>query len=217
MAAANKGLFFKDFMKLPEGKRSEYKLLQGHMPFGLHEYCPGGAEYFTILRDPLRCAISTYYHYINKEHHPLHDYAQRTTINDFLLTYHIDDAPLRYRFLVDFDLKPPDSYGQLELDKIKALLRNHFRFIGLMERFEESLVLLKHLFSWQIPAYKSANVGRYNRKSVRIDSSVIKQFHENNWIEYEIYKDATNQFDQLWNAKKELYVSELKQLKSKTM
>jgi len=58
--------------RLPERRRRRLRMVRGHMLYGVHDYLPQGASYFTMLRDPVARAISTYYFILRRPLNPLH-------------------------------------------------------------------------------------------------------------------------------------------------
>src|SRR6059058_5429994 len=58
--------------RLPERRRRRLRMVRGHMLYGIHEFLPQGATYFTMLRDPVARALSTYYFILRRPLNPLH-------------------------------------------------------------------------------------------------------------------------------------------------
>ena len=54
-----------EYKALGEETRNKIRLLRGHMAYGLHEYLPNAAGYFTVLREPVARVIS-YYNFIRR-------------------------------------------------------------------------------------------------------------------------------------------------------
>src|ERR1700724_2464607 len=50
------------FKTLPAAKRGRYRLIQGHMHFGLHRFIPRASTYVTFLRQPVERVLSFYYY-----------------------------------------------------------------------------------------------------------------------------------------------------------
>ncbi|MGH3075770.1 MAG: hypothetical protein ACRDQC_12610, partial [Gaiellales bacterium] len=49
-----------DFARLPEADRMRPRLIMGHTVFGLHESVPRPSTYITMVRNPVRLAVSQY-------------------------------------------------------------------------------------------------------------------------------------------------------------
>ena len=52
------------FIQLSDDEKRRYKLIQGMVFYGLHDYIPEPCSYFTMLRHPIHRLISHYY-YLN--------------------------------------------------------------------------------------------------------------------------------------------------------
>src|ERR1700730_11295873 len=50
------------FKTLPAAQRGRYRLIEGHLHFGLHRFIPGPSTYITFLRRPVERVRSFYYY-----------------------------------------------------------------------------------------------------------------------------------------------------------
>src|SRR5438128_9800911 len=62
----------RDFAGLPEEVRARPRVFEGHIIFGIHEYVPHPSTYITILRDPVKLAVSQYNYVRRRQDHRLH-------------------------------------------------------------------------------------------------------------------------------------------------
>ena len=128
----------------------------------LEKHFPQG-RYYTFVREPLRRCISHY---------------------QFMLQSGVPCGPFREWVEANADHQTRMIAGEPNAEKAIELLRTRIGFVGLVERFDESLVLWKR---WTgIPhldvRYRSVNVARSNsvRKSVLSDDSnrgLIRDLH----------------------------------------
>ncbi len=92
--------------------------------------------------------------------------------------------------------------GDNDLDKAKYFLSNRFDFVGLTERYNESLIILKQLLgveSFQIQ-YSRANTSDKNKKLKNIDlirfnelpDEIKNRIVENNKLDLELYDFVKN-------------------------
>jgi hypothetical protein len=90
------------------------------------------------------------------------------------------------------------------LETAKRNIDHHFAVVGLTERFDESLILLRRTFGWSKLHYAPANFSlRRGRRPV--PKSVLKRIEALNWLDADLYEyaqrrmqeaiDATPQFD----------------------
>ena len=87
-------------------------------------------EFFTMMRDPLQRCLSHYQHVRRSRQRQGGD----ITFEEFLRTEKFNDCQVRH------------IAGCADVDKAKQYLRERFFFVGLVERFAESMHVLKKLF-----------------------------------------------------------------------
>lgn len=139
---------------------SEVKLFVGHMPFGLHAHLLQSCRYFTLLRDPVERVISDYYFVRRNPEHRRHSKVveEGLTLEDYLLRSvdaRKDNEQTRQIAGAEDGLGPSTS-KMLEIARNN--LSTHFAALGLTERFDETLVLLRHVFGWKNLYYTRMNV-----------------------------------------------------------
>lgn len=201
---------------LSSKERKRIRLLKGHMPFGLHKYFDQKAQYFTLLRDPVCRIISEYYYIRRNPSHYLFDIldGKNMDIYDFVasgITTEINDGQVR---LLSGDFAGVDQnipYGQTTnkmLIQAQENIKNHFLLVGLVEKFDESLLLLKRKLHWHVPPfYFRRNVSKVetDRKSVSVRTLELIQGY--NSLDMKLYK---------WIKKRlEKNVNEIKNFKDK--
>jgi len=163
---------------LPSLKSSKHCLFRGHFGYGLHRLLPKKPIYLTMLRDPIERTISDYNDRVRYSDPLFKDkYSKDQTISEFFndpekrktfeniqtlyialdldilsLIKSFDSESLnrfRYReYLQNFRDGISDSKL---LETAKQRLAN-FEFIGIAEKFEESMFLLYYTFGWR-PIY----------------------------------------------------------------
>lgn len=184
------------FKQLPEADRHRIRLLLGHQAFGLHEYLAPGARYITVLRDPVARLVS-HYQYVKSHRHPKFIGAIEGGQLDVLgyvtcgisgelengqtrwLCGRMDDAPL----------------GEADLERAIANLECHFDWVGLTERFDESLVDLAIRYRWPRVYYRSRNVG--GRRGNDIDPCVREAVLERNALDLRLYEYVARRMDRV--------------------
>jgi Galactose-3-O-sulfotransferase len=208
------------FKSLPERRRAAMKVVKGHMSFGLHELLPQPSTYITFLRDPIERCISSYAYSKGNRLNPLHwrinrenlDLAQFLSIapwNNNLQCKAIAGIDRRdYRPVALFRemLRPgaigpdpaSDRWNSSEtLVRAKENLQRYFSFVGLTERFTESLVLLKYLFGWKLSSYASYRKSRNRPKRETFAPQLLAQVEQWNQLDRELYEFGKKMFDDL--------------------
>src|SRR5512146_635212 len=192
----------------PQMRLAQMRMFKGHMPFGLHKSLPQSSTYITMLRDPIDRTMSEYYSRRHRRTHPIVDRdAKRLSFDEYItaVPYHNPqtkaiagvEIPYHYRFysmLPSYRLySGPCSSETLEL--AKANLVRYFSLVGLADRFEETLALVKILFGWKAPYYT-----RRHRSSMRPNIEdisprqrmLIAEFHQ---FDMELYRFGVSLFN----------------------
>lgn len=123
---------------------------------GHYAFMPQYADHFphfTFLRDPVSRQISLYYYILRHPEDPLYPVlsADGMTLERALPLLE-DNTQLRYLTNV-FDR--PLTHADLE--QAKYQLEHRFAAFGIVERYDESLILFKRLFGWPMPLYMREN------------------------------------------------------------
>jgi hypothetical protein len=69
-----------------------------------------------------------------------------------------------------------------------------FGFVGLTERFDDSLVLMKHFLGWTKLKYFTRKQTRDKPSRDAIDQRVLWLIEEHNWMDMELYRLAQELF-----------------------
>ncbi|MBA3832254.1 MAG: sulfotransferase family 2 domain-containing protein [Chthoniobacterales bacterium] len=179
--------------KLSPRRLQRTRMFKGHMLFGLHEVLPQPATYITVLREPVDRVISAFYFMRSYKLHPLYWKFRRGnwTIDDFVRWSRRDNV--QSKIIAGADYEEPCTAEISE--KAKDNLRRHFAVVGLSERFEESLALMKLRFGWQFNTYSSFNVTRSRPKKHDLAKSTLDLIIENNSYDIELYECARTIFE----------------------
>jgi hypothetical protein len=147
-----------DLEAIPLERRRQADVLMGHIHYGAHQYVPRESTYVTLLRDPVARVVSLYRYIYKEPRHPLHEEMRRSRMG--LVEYvesgidctQVDNGQTRQIAGVQHE-----NPGEAELIHATANLER-MAFVGLTERFDESLLLMSRLFAWRLPLYVSRNV-----------------------------------------------------------
>jgi hypothetical protein len=208
------------FKRLPERRRSALRVVKGHMSFGLHEFLPQPSTYITFLRDPIERCISSYsyskgnrfnpfYKRINQENMDLVRFLEIAPWNNNLQCKTIagidrsDYRPLSiFREMTRLGARSPDPsvdpWSNPEtLRRAQENLRQYFSFVGVTERFTESLVVLKHLFGWKLSSYSSYRKSQNRPKRESFDPAVLAAVEARNEFDRALYEFGKKMFNDL--------------------
>ena len=179
--------------KLPLARLRKTRMFKGHMLFGLHEILPQPSTYITVLRDPIERVLSAFYFMRSYWLHPLYWKLRREkwTIEEFVQRSTRDNV--QCKILAGADYHAPCTEAILE--KASRHLSQRFSVVGLSERFEESLALMKLRFGWQLKSYSSFNVTRSRPKKGDLSSSTLDLIMERNRFDVALYQHAATRFE----------------------
>ena len=204
-----------ELKQLSEIQRADIKVLKGHMPFGLHEYLPQPSTYITMLREPVARVVSHYYYARRQPAHYLHDKAKRMSLEDYIcsgISAELENGQVRLLS----GIKEVDGINGSEsctpeiLEIAKKNLREHFTVVGITERFNEFLILLKRIFGFRNIFYVSQNVTRA-KKHIPDDTKFIAACNK---LDMELYRYASGMFDSLVFQQGSSFEKELKSFRS---
>jgi hypothetical protein len=186
------------FQALTPEQQAQYRLIRGHLEFGLHTRLPGSASYFTILREPVDRVVSYYYFLHQRPLDRMHDLIKRDNLS---LTQFLqrqvdplaDNAQTRMLSGTWYSV-PVGKCTPEMLVKAKENLRQHFRVAGLTERFDETLLLLQRAFGWHSLHYMRQNPThkRPSRHTLSPDIANIVAAH--NQFDIALYEFAQTLF-----------------------
>lgn len=165
-------------------------LVRGHVPYGIHERLGIDALYITMLREPVARVASMYEYIKRSPQHRLHDVvrAEEMTLSRFVA------SDINREEVVDGQTRVLSGMLDGNPDELTlgAALNNLERIavVGLSERFDESILLMRRRFGWKMPLYVRKNVApRPSLDDVnRRDREVIERRNE---LDIELYRAAT--------------------------
>lgn len=182
----------KRFKTFSEQRRRGFRVVRGHLLFGIHEFLPQGATYTTVLREPVGRLLSSYHFILRRPLHPLHRKLkrERLAVQD-LIRLTPQRQNLQCRFISGIGVN--GVCDERALDIAKENLSRSFRVVGLAERFQESLLLMMASFGWEVPFYENRKVAKTRPP---IDPAVIDAIREHNRYDLELYDFGKKLFEE---------------------
>ena len=190
-----------EFKQLSPEELAKIEMLRGHFAFGLKQQLPATAAYFTILREPVDRVVS-YYHFICRS--PRHYCYQQVTQGQMSLeqfvTSQIDTLADngQTRLLANLSSGHEIPFGQCTtglLAQAKENLQTQMQVVGLTERFDETLFLLRAAFGWQKIRYSRQNVSTERKPATTLQPATRKAIQECNQLDIELYRFAETLFE----------------------
>lgn len=143
------------------------QLLGGHVRLDKYAHLAGMRHCFSFVRDPLQRLASEYHHFVR--HHGYQD-----SFSAFYRRHDMINRQSRF----------------LESTRLEAL-----GFIGLTERYAESLAILNDLYGWQIPGM-AENLGHASVDHVYdIDLADELALRELNAEDFQLYRESQRLFE----------------------
>jgi galactose-3-O-sulfotransferase len=201
------------FKTLPAAQRGRYRLIQGHLYFGLHRFVPRASTYITFLRRPVERVLSFYYYARSTPDHYLYPLlaTERLDLKTLLareLTLELCNE--QTRLLAGDEWEDPQRVvTRAALEQAQANLRSHFRVVGLLEEFDASLLLLRRAFDWHLPFYVKENVTKEKPDDTSLDVETRRLVEDANCLDLELYEYARNLFDEQRRAAGDSFAADL--------
>ena len=179
-------------------QQQKIKIINTHVGFGLHDYLQQPCRYITFLREPVQRAVSMYY-YFQKTKNPQF---VELSLEEFVRTYPGVQNGMTKNLagiVLQTQLGTAEADRELVCDRssleiARANLQQHFKFVGISERFDESLLLLRQILGWKIPLFDKSNT---SKKPKNIDRKVLKLIERHNELDLQLYESATTAFEEL--------------------
>ncbi|MAS33846.1 MAG: hypothetical protein CL610_07560 [Anaerolineaceae bacterium] len=191
------------FLNAPLEDRSTVELLEGHFSYGIHDYLPRPSSYITMLRDPVERILSLYYYILREPANYLHRTVvdQQMSLEAFVnsnLTIEVTNFQTRALAGMTLDPDSTQVVGEEALMLAQRRLRENFAVAGVLDKFDESLVLLSDHFGWNLSdsklSYTKGNVSHGRPTRHDISDHIYRAILKTNELDYELYRYATSLF-----------------------
>lgn len=215
---------YEKFDQMCEKGQIECQVLMGHLQFGVGRFLTLPAKYITMLRDPVNRYISQYYDILKKKRYPCNKFLRRKVIADFNDYSHLQGKSIEYfvrsnigdeyanlqtRYLCSIDNKTFVNRDFLEI--AKKNLKYKIECFGLLERFDESMLLLKKFLGLKNIYYIKKNVTTERMiVAPELSSKTVELIKEKNRYDIELYSFAQELFEEKINNYGTDFLNDLK-------
>ncbi len=180
----------RNFLDLTADKRAAIRAVVGHMEFGFHRLLTGPSRYVTILRDPIDRIVSHYHYLVHVAPERPRDALKGI---DSLEAY-VTRSPQASVFnngqvrQLGGDLHVPGRPATRHM--LEQALRNleQFAVVGLQERFDESVLLMRQALGWGWPVLARHNTTPNRPGLDAVDTHTRELITEHNALDLELYK-----------------------------
>jgi hypothetical protein len=198
------------FLELPPAELAQYRLFRGHLLHFTH-WLPERPWIVAFLRDPVERTLSTYDYIRRNDRHRHHRAALEMDLGAFLddpqTSGTVRDLQTRWILANAF---PSESLRDMErqldelgLDPLETAERqlDSYAFVGLVERFEDSVARMMgvmgwHLFDWMTEhAGDRVNVSEGRVRQEDLAPAVLERIHELTTLDRALHAGALARFD----------------------
>ena len=137
-------------------------------------------QYITFLRDPVKMNVSLYY--FVKKSKPWDEWSEnvkKSTLSEFIDKFMAHNTQTRWISSVFDDEECTEKSLAIAKDRLDKMC-----FVGIVERFDESLLAFFKKLDWEPVYYLKKNVGKYSDK---ISPEIEKSIKEKNHLDMELY------------------------------
>lgn len=182
---------FSAFTRLTAAEQARLRVVQGHFAYGLHEHTDRPVLYVTMLRQPAARAISYYRFIRDNPHHTHHAAANALGLTGFVrerVSKGIDNGQLRY--LAAAEDAPFGECTEEMLALALQRLEERFIAVGLVEAFDDSILLMRQALGWRLPVYKPVNVSKHQVRREELSEEVLEALAAYNQLDQRLYDYA---------------------------
>ena len=173
------------------------RVLMGHYELNdvFYQWFNRRVAHITMLREPVRRALS-YYDYIQTSHqHPLYPVAKDMSLEDFVSSDRIDEQNNAQTHRLLGWLRQ-GAHRRIEADEeerfrlAKRTLEKRFTLVGTTEDYEAFLLMAQSLLRWPDIYYVRKNVSRKKTRLVDVPKSTIDLIRERNALDLRVWRFA---------------------------
>ena len=211
---------YPEVLPMPPAELSKFRLFRGHFYYFFHRLLPVKPTYLTFLRDPVERTLSLYDHIYRDTRHFQHDAVLslkdglRDAVNspellppNFQVTALACDLD-PFKTMAEARAAHPAGldeysviYGEMTKrlptrDELAIACRRleEMEFVGITERFDESVELLCRTFGWTVPPYESLNIAPVRTRRESVAPDVLEALVQAHQLDFELYEFAKRLF-----------------------
>lgn len=177
--------------------RKDIRAVVGHFSFGIHEHLRKPWTYLTLVRDPIERVISLFCHICRYGHLHRKVVDENLSIDQFVQDLHCTGADNDQTRRISGKNPPFGECNGAMLAMAKENLARHFSIVGVTERFDETLILIKRRLRWSVePVYRSGLVNKERPRARQLSTSTLDAIKGRNQLDSELHKFAGAMLDE---------------------
>ncbi|HEY0031149.1 MAG TPA: sulfotransferase family 2 domain-containing protein [Bacteroidia bacterium] len=173
-------------------EKEKIRIIKGHIKLEIAEKVPQRMFFFTFLREPIARTIS-HYEYIKRfEGHSFHKEmkAHNYSLKDLLeggFIKNLDNCQVR--FLSGEHHIPFGEINETHYKKAIQNLENLIYSFGIVEHYDESLLLLQDKLHWRTPFYASRNIAPAKEDQSEYPNHLLLKYNQYDLLLYVYAKE----------------------------
>lgn len=157
----------KTFSESPrdEIRKRKAKIICGHYNYGIHDYIKGDFTYTTILREPVSRAYSHFLQYLSMPQSYIYQEFKKDQDVKKLLVKHSKFGFANQQLNGISGIFDNNVSIEEKLSIAEENIKKDFALVGLLERYDETLLKMKDKFEWTIPPF-------YSKQNVSVNKNI---------------------------------------------
>ena len=199
----------------PEEKKRNIRYLQGHFIYGIHKILPQECSYITVLRDPVDRVISHYYYIKRSPGHPLNEVIHRDTLDlkGYITSGVCDEVVNDQTRLIAGVSRSSVIDVDTMLVKAKQNIDREFVVTGIVEQFDETVMLLKRRLGLRNVFYGVRNQTIGRPKKEQIPEQILNLITERNHADIELYAHAKQKLAEMIEGEGKAFINDVNRFK----
>jgi hypothetical protein len=183
------------YVASPEA-RATVRAIIGHGAFADRHALPIDARFVTMLREPVARVVSHHAFAQRTPHLGVGAYSQGMSLREFVESDVTRPRIHNLQTRLLGRVEPDEAITRAMLAAAKHNLEQHFAVVGLTERFDESILLMRRALGWKRwPFYERRNVTPRSAGSAPLSDDVLALIREHNALDIELYEWVARRFD----------------------
>lgn len=186
-----------DLEQMDRSQRERLQFVHGHAKFGFHQHLSQPARYITMLREPVSRIISLYYFIHQNPTREMPPEKHCPTLASYLDT-RLKALDNRQTRAIAGPTAARVPFGEVTPEILEMAKKNleTFLMVGVTERFDESVIVLKHALDLKNILYTRVNANSNKPKIDQIDPADIERIKAYNAYDLELYAYVNQLLDQ---------------------
>ncbi|MEH7238302.1 sulfotransferase family 2 domain-containing protein [Bacillus sp. JJ1562] len=166
-------------------KTRDLQCIGGHFAYGVHENFNLPYTYVTMLREPVDRVLS-YYYFVKEKKEGVDRRISKMDIKEFMDEYQAKTCNYQTRRIAG---------DKVDLELAKKHLLEEFSFVGITERFKESIFLMQKEYNFPSLSYETRNITKKRASTQELPEEIISYIKQQNQLDIELYKFAKELFE----------------------